>query len=784
MASGHAQTPLSRLWQLPLLVFSLAVFAYAAWLLVRPAPAPTVGQRLAAAQDMIRKGRSDAAAAQINVIFQEAMTPQQEGAARMLLAQAMDLTRVRDRQDSPEVHRRIIQQTEQAISLGIESDAAAHQRMAECYDALGKPAAAIEHYQKAAGLDADRAVQWRRRVIDLQLRQEDAAAAEVSLDAYLKMKSLSGAESAWAMGQKAKILVDRGAFVEACSLLSEAMRIEPRDPVASATCNYWLGYCAWKLGQHQEAERYLRLARDQFKGQHQFDAEAAYLLGRIHQDRKDYPTANSFYNAVIQSYYDARLALAATIGRGVCRIAVGETEAGMTDLQDAFRKVRDKQTLPTSLREQAVASLQLGAQLLTVAGDCGSALELMACEQELVPKPAPGFFSRLAKLYERRAEQVQTQVADAKAGDRPGLQYKSRDFRTKAGDAHIAYSRALVLTDDKGYGSALWKGIELYDQAADLPRAIAALETFVGERPDDPLTPDAYLRLGQAYHAEGLFDKAIAAYRQCQFRYGSTLAAAKSLVPLARAYIAKGPDAYARAEDTLRSVVENNPQITPEAAEFREALLELAQLHYSTARYEMAISKLEELTARYPEDERKGQLLFLMADSYRKSAMLLDDQIKRADSLSTTRPAIDVVLAKEARTQRLTQARALYDRAVEHYRATQAPVRELDRLYLKLSHFYRADCVHDLGNYLDAIKLYDDAAFRYQDDPSALAAYVQIVNANVALGRLDEARAANERAKWMLRRMPQDVFDASALAMRKKEWEQWLKWSGEAGLWK
>jgi tetratricopeptide (TPR) repeat protein len=330
---------------------------------------------------------------------------------------------------------------------------------------------------------------------------------------------------------------------------------------------------------------------------------------------------------------------------------------------------------------------------------------------------------------------------------------------------------------------ALWRGIELYDQAASLPRAIAALETFVGERPDDPLTPDAYLRLGQAYHAEGLFDKAIAAYRQCQFRYGSTLAAVKSLVPLARAYIAKGPDSYAKAEETLRSVVENNPQITPDAQEFREALLELAQLHYSTARYEMAISKLEELTGRYPDDDRKGQLLFLMADSYRKSALLLDEQFRKSEG-ATTRPAAEVVAAKAARGDRLGLARTLYDRVIEHYRATRTPLRDLDRLYMKLSHFYRADCVNDLGNYLEAIKLYDDAAFRYQDDPSALSAYVQIVNANVALGRMDEARAANERAKWMLRRMPQDVFDVSSLAMRKKEWEQWLKWSGESGLWK
>ncbi len=106
---------------------------------------------------------------------------------------------------------------------------------------------------------------------------------------------------------------------------------------------------------------------------------------------------------------------------------------------------------------------------------------------------------------------------------------------------------------------------------------------------------------------------------------------------------------------------------------------------------------------------------------------------------------MDLAEATRARTDRLTRAKELYDRVLSFYRGA-APAGDVDRLYQKLAHFYRADCIYDLGNYMDAIKLYDDAAFRYQDDPAALVAYVQIVNANVALGRIEEAKAANERA--------------------------------------
>jgi hypothetical protein len=81
------------------------------------------------------------------------------------------------------------------------------------------------------------------------------------------------------------------------------------------------------------------------------------------------------------------------------------------------------------------------------------------------------------------------------------------------------------------------------------------------------------------------------------------------------------------------------------------------------------------------------------------------------------------------------------------------------------------------------VKLYNAAAFRFQEDPSALAAYVQIVNAYCAMGNFGEARTANERAKQLLRRIPPDAFSDGSFAMPKAYWEQWLKWTNDAGMW-
>jgi tetratricopeptide (TPR) repeat protein len=124
----------------------------------------------------------------------------------------------------------------------------------------------------------------------------------------------------------------------------------------------------------------------------------------------------------------------------------------------------------------------------------------------------------------------------------------------------------------------------------------------------------------------------------------------------------------------------------------------------------------------------------------------------------------------------------LYDRVVDLYR-DMPPVRDTEKLFYKLAHFYRADCLYDLGEYDAAIASYDSAAFRFQDDPASLAAYVQIVNAYCQLGQIEKAKAANERAKWLLRRMPPESFTDGSFQMPKEYWEQWLKWANDSGLW-
>lgn len=774
MASKRPTRPPQRtfgqLWQMPLLLISLSLFGYAAWKFFDIRPGPTIDQKVAVARTYMTQERPEAAIDYLNQVLNTTkLDVPHEGQIHLMLAESLEmLQRQKPSRVIPAYHEQIVQQSREALLDGVEATAVIYRRMAESFEALHRPADALDHYRRSMAMDPTKSIRMQRRIIDLQLAQEDFAAAGQSLNDYEARKELSDSERAWAVGESAHLMIERGGFESAKKILADAASLNI-SPVDQGQLNYWLGYCAWKLGENDEAERCLRVAREQLRVRHPLDGDAAYVLGRIAQARNDPQTANSFYEIVIVNHPESKAAPLARLNRGVCRVLLKNDDGGLTDLHDIVNQIDQKGAAKSKYRPDAIAALQQASISLTDRGNFQGAMEAMAYEQVLQPEPSAGFFSRLADVYEKRADQLDKQAPTITV-DKVKRDQLVREFRTKAGDACIAYSRALTIMDDKAYGDALWRGIDLYDRSGELRRAIGALQLFVAERPEDALTPDAMLRLGRAYQAGGFFDKAVSTFQKIQFRYPKSFAASKCAVPLAQAYLAKGPEFYAKAETVLLSVVDNNLVLTPDAQEFRQSLFELAQLYYRTSRFEESVSRLEELVSRYPDEQRLGQLMFLMADSYRKSANLLTSRI-----IAATQPS-DPVEAAAARKERLAKAKTLYDRVIEAYR-TSPPSSDLDKLYQKLSHFYRADCIYDLGNFEEAIHLYDAAAFRYQEDPSALAAYVQIVNAYCALNRMDEARTANERAKWLLKRMPADAFANGGFTMPKEYWDQWLKWS-------
>src|SRR5689334_12923555 len=82
---------LAQLWQLPLLLLSLGLFGYAAYLFIDPKPGPTIDQKIGIARTYLGQERPEAAIEQLNKILNnEKLSPENEGKVHLMLAESFE----------------------------------------------------------------------------------------------------------------------------------------------------------------------------------------------------------------------------------------------------------------------------------------------------------------------------------------------------------------------------------------------------------------------------------------------------------------------------------------------------------------------------------------------------------------------------------------------------------------------------------------------------------------------------------------------------------------------
>ncbi len=403
--------------------------------------------------------------------------------------------------------------------------------------------------------------------------------------------------------------------------------------------------------------------------------------------------------------------------------------------------------------------------------------------------PAP-LLLRLATTHERIARQAlgvaDDPMIDAKAWREvdPQSRGKASEHFERAADYYAAHAVAVSAVDNDAYGESLWRAGAGYDEAGLHKKAIDTLAQFLAERSqDDPHRLQVIYRLGRAYQASGQFDTAIDRLEELVTQHPKSPEAYDSLVPLAQCYLAKGADYWSKAEHLLTTVVSDHEALRPESTEYRDALIELGRLYYrrgDAGDYDRAIARLDEAAKRYSDDENITELLFQLADAYRKSVEQIEQELEKAPP-----PSRKAELNAE-RARRLDEARKRFDQVVVALsEQPEERLSDLSKLYLRNAYFYRADCAYDLRHFegpTGAITLYQKAVQRYEKDPAVLVAWIQIVNCWAELGKLDEARSANNQAKWYLKRIPDEAFTDPDLPMSREHWQRWLDWTSQLEL--
>ena len=381
-------------------------------------------------------------------------------------------------------------------------------------------------------------------------------------------------------------------------------------------------------------------------------------------------------------------------------------------------------------------------------------------------------------LYRDRIAEDEEETLTPRAAD--NLNQEAAIHFDRAAEYYLRHADTVTLANDDAYGQSLWQAARAFDKSQNWRKAIETYARFVKTHETDPRLLEARGQLGRSLLAAGQPEAALEQFDMLVQHHPQAPETVDALVPRALALLAAGQRDKALRQ--LLHIVEDHDAIRPDSASYREALIELGKLYARMGReapqfFEPAIERLTEAVERYGDRPEAATLRFRLAEAYRLSVPPLRDKLTE---LTSQREQLE---NRALQRRRLEQAQMYYHQVITELNARRPEtLSRVEQLALRNSYFYQADCAFDRGQYELAIDLYSNAAERWNNDPSALIARVQIVNAYSELGRIQDARAANRIALNQLERMPEEVFEDANLPMSKRHWEDWLRWTNEHNL--
>jgi len=771
--TGSKRSPWGRLWQVPLLIIGLVAFGYGVKTLSRSVKHVPFETHVGDVTALLEAKQYEKAIAHINTLANHFKEPVQDGTMHALAGDAYFLWQSEQPGVLRENFEQAIEHYRQATLLGVKETPVMNHRWGKSALAIGDFKTAAERYEKVIAVEPAELAEHAPDMVTAYLAlKETRKALHLVEDIAARGDKVEIGTRVWALCKRIELgLANGGADGAVKEAKALAPKVTERNPAAQLLA--WVGRAEFEKGQLDQAYESLTAARGKFVVHNLEDGRAAFLLGKIAQSRGDLATARNLYQEVVLTHAGTSLYAAARLGRAeIASISGDDRELMADDYRFAAREVANKtarKNAPEMLAvDQVRASLQLAYQRAATANQHELALTFLELTKELKEPESSATAFRFASTREKLA--IETLEAALQKGDE-SLRKRALGLYAEAAEDYLRHSKLATLNDASS-GASLWRAAQLFDQAGQTEKAIAAYEKFVVQRPRDPRTPEGLLAIGQLYQSIGQLDKAIATYQRNARENPRTPAAYQSTVALARCYMAKDEKNFEQAEKALLSLVQDNVDVLPTAREFRISLFTLGELYYRHRRWADAILRLEESITRYPDDRAVPRATFMLAESYRRSARDIADAVAKD-------PGIDRRDALEkAKADRLRRAAGLFTSVINLLdKDPNEPLQlsALDEEYLRTAYMNRAECYYDLGEYAAAIKQYDGVATRFAQSISAVEAYIQIVNSYLALREPTQAAAAAERARWLLKRVPDDEFGKGPLALSRQYYEDFFK---------
>jgi len=795
----------SQVWQMPVLLLGLAMVALGVYWAM---PQPEENQFTEALHEValyLKARNLDEAQAMLNEHLEPFIdqAPALDVATYYLMwADLVYLQQEVHQWDKRENHERVLGYYKKAEDGGLSLGPTQLQRLAETYVALSRDSEAMGVLDRLRDAPASRRYMVVRRIIERRRRRGDTAHDLAPLmtrfDNELREETdqaVRREQEIWSIGMQAKGLLDVGEPERSIGYLQRQMigLMAAGGDDDLGPLRVLLAKAFQRTGEFDEAKRWYRLARQKLEESDPLNASVLVGLAQIDLASGEGVRAALENFSVAESEYPLAPAyIEALIGRADCEARLGAHSEAREHFGQAVKMVvKDlhwKQDKFGILVDPIHAHFDLnsGRQDYTQALDYLNLLKPLYREQ----MPAK-LILEFAQMYEQIAEEQLKEFVQEDSDTTGGLGDFKEDLPTppaaklamqeaavnyaKAGDFYYSHAQAVTGYDDEGFGQSLWAAAVSFDKAQLWDRAIEVYAEFVKARPEDPRQLRAVYHLGLAYQSSGQYKSALALLQQLVTEHKNTPEAYRSLVPLARCHVALNE--FDSAERVLLHVMTNHPAITPESLQYKQALIELGKLYYQEGRYEQAAARLAEAVDRYGETRLGPGLRFRLADAYRLSVHAINK------SLEEGLPESQKSSMRAERVRRLELAGTLFNQSISELESLDAAMQlPIEKLYVRNAFFYRADCAYDLGKYEQAIMLYDLAAKRWEAHPASLVALVQIVNAYCEMGRTQEAKVANDRARWQLQRIPDEAFDDPTLPMTREHWQDWLRWTSELNL--
>ncbi len=704
--------------------------------------------------------------------------------------------------------KRIVEDYERAKKLSAEWTEEDQAAVAESLVGAGRTAEAVAMAKALPPDLSDRRQSLFKKIVDANLRSRSVKFEETLalLGELLEDDTLSPDDRAWALGKQAELRLLAGFPEEAATKLLRALpKAQGLTPERQGELVFLLGRAYEKMGDLPAAAAQLSIAESLLPSTSPVRAQALVLGGKLKQAEGRLDEARERFLTVVEAEGATPTGAAALLGLAETIAGLGDDDAALeryrelmerlsagsagtgvsthdagTSLMDRYTDRQNSGALAVALRYALLAerAYRTTGGPAVAAGSSHATTEQTAAaapaqDQILDPVPPAVFLAVGAThkaLGERQLAEARTTETGQLSIDQVSLvtQAEVKRHLLDAGAAYREHARLVLVADDPAHADSLWNAAECFDLAGDRESAQACFALYAGRGDEDPRKAEAVLRMAQGFEAQRDYAAAASNYREL-VDLASGPVSLRSIVPLARCYFADDqPGNDTDGEELLRRVLSAGT-VGPESEVYRDALIELGERAHHVGQFPLAIEKLDEAVARYPDHERIGVLMFKGADAKRLSAADIDRELRGA------LPQARREELEKLRRERLAEAGEAFAAAAQAL-ATKDPrqTTPMDVLALRNSTFYRGDVAFEQRDFARAITLYDTARQKYSTDPAALVAMVQIVNAYVAQRLWSEAITANERARQQLASLPDDTWNDPNLPMERKHWERWL----------